>query len=282
MPSLNPQHIDPLARDGGQAPEQRPISWANNNVADGRLVYAIGDIHGCYDELLVLLGMIAADANRRSAGRIPMLVFCGDYIDRGPASAHVLDALCWLQRHSKYDVTCLKGNHEAALLAFIEDPSQARAWLEVGGSETVVSYGLPPPVEKRSLAADERLRADLLNLLPVQHLRFLMGLQLMAILGDYAFAHAGIDPTRPLARQAERDLLWIRAPFLDAPGPFEKVIVHGHSWKDASLDLSNHRIGIDTGAYETGVLSAIRIEDREIGLLQTARGAREATRSVAP
>lgn len=240
----------------------------HENKIDGNIVYAIGDIHGCYRQLKALLKKIADDAAVRAKGRNTILIFCGDYVDRGPDSASVLDSLCWLRRHSPYDLYFLKGNHEEVFSTYLRDPRQAQDWLEFGGRETMMSYGVRPP-EIGALTADHfRARADLLEAMPVSHWRFLDSLELMVTIGDFAFVHAGVRSGQPLAKQATEDLLWIRSGFVDVDGPHEKIIVHGHTWNSDAPDIRAHRIGIDTGTYETGVLTALRIEDSGVNILQ--------------
>ncbi|OHT21926.1 metallophosphoesterase family protein [Edaphosphingomonas haloaromaticamans] len=235
---------------------------------DGGLVYAIGDVHGCYDQLCGLLGRVMEDIAGRGAGRRPILIFCGDYIDRGPQSAEVLDALCWLDRRAGFELHLLKGNHEQALLDFLEMPEDGEGWLEFGGVATLASYGVAPPAADLGPQDFRRARDELLDRMPAGHLRLLQRLELIVSLGDYAFVHAGIRPGVALDRQDEDDLLWIRRDFLDAAGPHEKIIVHGHSWADARPDIGPHRIGIDTGAYQTGVLTALRLEDGGMQAIQ--------------
>jgi serine/threonine protein phosphatase 1 len=237
--------------------------------AAGELVYAIGDIHGRYDLLIEMLGMIVADALGRQNKRVPILVTCGDYVDRGPDSARVLTALEWIRRDGRFRLRALKGNHEAAFLAFLSDPCDGTAWLGFGGDATLRSYGVRPPIDFHDPIDLVRARDDLLERMPAAHLRVLQELEMMVVLGDYAFVHAGIRPGVPLARQKAEDLLWIRGPFLDRTEPFEKRIVHGHSWIEATPEIYDNRIGLDTGAYETGVLTAARIEDGEVALFQT-------------
>jgi len=236
---------------------------------DGQLIYAIGDIHGCYDQLRRLLAQIAHDADLHAGGRTASLIFCGDYVDRGPASSRVIDALCWLKRHGPFNVHFLKGNHEQVMLAYIADPDSARAWLRFGGMQTLRSYGVVPPAAKDDPEAHIAARDDLLERMPVAHLRFLETLELMVGVGDYAFVHAGIRPGVPLASQSQEDLLWIREGFLDVEEPSERIVVHGHTWADDQPVVLPHRIGIDTGAYETGVLTALRLEDGAIDILST-------------
>lgn len=244
----------------GPTPASAPAPMTFGKVS-GQLVYAIGDIHGCYALLRALLDRIAADAQAHAAGRTPVLIFCGDYVDRGPDSARVLDALCWLRRHAPYEVHFLKGNHDQVLLDYLDDPWRARDWMRFGGVETLASYGVEPPPLEADAARHATARDDLLERLPVAHLRFLDQLDLMVELGDYVFVHAGIRPGRPLADQSADDLLWIREDFLGATQRHEKHVVHGHTWTGSEPELHANRIGIDTGAYETGVLTAVRLED---------------------
>ncbi|USI74869.1 metallophosphoesterase family protein [Sphingomonas morindae] len=238
---------------------------------EGQLVYAIGDIHGCYAPLRALLGSIAEDVAARAAGRTPILLFCGDYVDRGPASSQVLDCLVWLRRHSGYRVHCLKGNHEQVMLDYLADPAAAADWLRFGGGETLASYGVSPPAPDAPPADHVAARDDLLEALPVAHLRLLEGLELLVGIGDFAFVHAGIRPGVALRNQAEEDLLWIRETFLSSAEDHGKIIVHGHSWRSDAPQLHDNRIGIDTGTYDTGVLTALRLEDGAAAILQ-ARG----------
>ncbi|ACG79488.1 diadenosine tetraphosphatase [Phenylobacterium zucineum HLK1] len=236
---------------------------------EGELVYAVGDVHGCYDEMKALLGRIAADYAARARGRRPVLIFLGDYVDRGPQSAKVLEALVWLKRRPDLEVRLLKGNHEQAMLAFLDDPEANRPWLTWGGAETLAAYGVAPPEEAGAApGAATRARDALLERMPAGHLLLLQRLELMVAVGDYAFVHAGVRPGAPLAQQTEADLLWIRQGFLDAPGPFEKVIVHGHTWLDERPQMLEHRLGLDTGCYRTGVLTALRIDGGERALIQ--------------
>ena len=238
----------------------------------GELVYAVGDIHGCYELMKDMLANLAADSAARADGRRPIVVFLGDYVDRGPQSARVLDALVWLQRRADLEIHYLKGNHEQALLEFLDAPERGGPWMSYGGAETLQAYGLVPPEPEAPAEAFLAARDELLERMPASHLKLLIGLETMVTIGDYAFVHAGVRPGTPLNAQAENDLLWIRRGFVDQPGPFEKVIVHGHTWLSEQPQLSEHRLGLDTGAYATGVLTAARIEDGEVEILQARRG----------
>jgi serine/threonine protein phosphatase 1 len=247
-------------------PSQHPPSTAPA-VPDGLCVYAIGDIHGELETLNRLLEMIDQDRLRRSHLR-PLLVFLGDYVDRGPNSRGVIERL---SSGPLPGVECrfLLGNHEEAMLAFLEDPTGNAEWLRFGGAETLASYGVPPSVGVTGRARCEALRDALAAGLPEPHLAFLRGLEKIIAIGDYAFVHAGIAPGRRLARQRPEDLLWIRAPFLSSNLRHERVIVHGHTVVDAPEILFN-RIGIDTGAYATGVLTGLALSDTRQDIIQSA------------
>ena len=218
---------------------------------DGELVYAIGDVHGCYELMKDVLAGLAADYAERARGRRPILIFLGDYVDRGPQSAKVMEALVWLKRRGDLEIHFLKGNHEQALLGFLDEPERGGPWLEFGGAETLASYGVTPPKTDDGPEVYVRARDEV---------------------GDYAFVHAGVRPGVPLEGQEENDLLWIRRGFVDQPGPFGKTIVHGHTWLSEQPQVTEHRLGLDTGAYATGVLTAARLEDGEVEILQAQRG----------
>ena len=251
----------------------RPIAPSPSRSTDGQLVYAVGDIHGRYDLLKSALAQIAADSARESFGRTAKLVLLGDYIDRGPDSAKVLQALVWLSRKGEFALHLLKGNHEQGLLHFLDQPELAEPWLSYGGAATLASYGVAPPSEGAAPEALVAARDALMDQMPASHLQLLGDLELMAVVGDYAFVHAGIRPDRPLADQTEAELLWIRGGFLDAEGPFERVIVHGHTWLNETPQVMEHRLGLDTGAYFTGVLTVARLDGALVQLFQARASA---------
>jgi len=234
----------------------------------GRLVYAIGDVHGRYDLLCRLIGQISQDLQGSAGGRVPVIVFCGDYVDRGPDSALVLEALLYLQACAAWELILLKGNHEQGLLEFLDAPAAGGAWLRFGGEATLDSYGVARPDPARE-AALIGARDALLAVMPASHLRLLQGLDLLAVIGDHAFVHAGVAPGTPLLKQRQADLLWIRGEFLQASRPCEKIVVHGHTWTSVEPTLLPHRIGLDTGAYETDVLTAVRLDGTSRRVLQT-------------
>lgn len=258
-----PRHAEPPTASSAAAP-------AATAKIDGQLVYAIGDIHGCYLLLRDLLARIATDAEATAQGRRPIIILLGDLIDRGPHSAQVVEAVTWLQRFDRYEVRLLMGNHERAMLTFIERPSEAADWLSFGGDATLRGYGVEPPAPGSPAPALIKARDALLQRMPASHLLCLQQALPMLTLGDYAFAHAGIRPGRPIAEQEEEDVLWIGAEFTASTERFEKIIVHGHTITDEP-QLPGNRIGIDTGAYRSGILTALRIEDGRVGLIQTGK-----------
>lgn len=237
---------------------------------DGQLVYAIGDIHGCYLLLRDLLARIAADAEATAQGRRPIVILLGDLIDRGPHSAQVVEAVAWLLRFHPFEVRLLMGNHERAMLTFIDHPEDAAEWLSFGGDATLLSYGVEPPPPGAAPADLIAARDALLQCMPATHLLCLQQALPMLELGDYAFVHAGIRPGKPITEQEEADVLWIGAEFTASTESFDRIVVHGHSITD-DADLAGNRIGIDTGAYRSGILTAVRIEDGGVSLLQTGK-----------
>lgn len=237
----------------------------------GRLVYAVGDIHGRLDLLEQIIQIIVGDVRALDPRRQPLLVFLGDYVDRGPESAGVVDRILRLKAKPAFEVRTLKGNHEEALLQFLGDPNFGQTWADHGGLATLASYGVQPPLSRLEPEAWERARQGLDEALPAEHRAFFEGLELTVEVGDYLFVHAGVRPGVALADQAERDLLWIRSEFLQAQGPFGKVVVHGHTPMEEPQILP-HRMGIDTGAYATGVLTAVRLNGSDAAVLQARVG----------
>ncbi|WP_375390478.1 metallophosphoesterase family protein [uncultured Sphingomonas sp.] len=241
-----------------------------------RAVYAIGDVHGRYDLAKALLSAIVADIRTLPDEADPLIVFLGDYVDRGPQSADVLSMLVWMMRHAPCETTFLKGNHEAMLLAFLDAPREAGAWLRFGGEATLRSYGVEIGDDEVAEDRYEALRDTFMDRLPSSHLEALRQLPTSLICGDYVFVHAGLRPGISLARQSDDDRLWIRRDFLAAEHAFEKTVVHGHTWDSQDPVVTQTRIGIDTGAYRTGVLTALRLVGSTQAFLQ-ARATDEIT-----
>jgi serine/threonine protein phosphatase 1 len=235
---------------------------------DGRLVYAVGDVHGRLDLLRLLVSRIANDlaASAPTSGA-PVLLFVGDYVDRGEQSRGVIDMVIALLERSGFDVRCLKGNHEETLLNFLDDPATGPAWGLFGGRATLKSYGVNPPLGV-NLVEWEAARDAFAEAMPQRHLEFYRSLSTRICIGDYLFVHAGVRHGVELEAQSERDMLWIRDAFLEETRPFEKFVVHGHSPTNEPY-FGPHRICVDTGAYATGVLTAARLLDADRSFIST-------------
>lgn len=244
-----------------------PVAPVTPRVPDGEVVWAVGDIHGCLDLLKPLVEAILADAASIDAKR-KVVIFLGDYIDRGPDSRGVLRYLMNLPKDAGVEWRFLKGNHEEAMLKFLDDPSFGPNWCEYGGDAALASYGLKPPEMKHRAEAWARVAADLDHRVTAEEREFLETLEYSLSIGDYFFAHAGARPGIALDRQSERDLMWIRGSFLDDGTTFEKIVVHGHTPK-TEIHVDNRRIGIDTKAYASGMLTAARLEGSARRFLHT-------------
>lgn len=235
-------------------------------VADNRRVYCIGDIHGRLDLLEELHTMINVDADGFDGSKV--IVYLGDYIDRGAQSAQVLDLLVG-ESPAGFETVYLKGNHEQSMLDFLRDPYSTAAWLIYGGRVTMLSYGIAPGKIMR-MEALEQLRDELVERVPQKHIDFMRACQLLHTEGDYCFVHAGIRPQVPLEMQMDNDLMWIREEFTHSKVQHGHVVVHGHTIAEEVEWLPN-RIGIDTGAYQSGLLTALVLQGQEQRLLQTGR-----------
>lgn len=226
----------------------------------GLRLYAIGDVHGCLTELERLLAAIELDLSRRPADA--HLVFLGDLIDRGPASAGVIDRVT--KKLPGAAATFLRGNHEEVMIACYEgDQDLCQKWLQYGGLQTLESYGLE---RAEIFAAVNSLPELIRKVVPGEHVEFLRKMQDYAIFGDFLFVHAGIRPGVPIDEQEQTDLRWIRRGFLDDDRDHGFMVVHGHTIvRDIEVHLN--RIAVDTGCYETGTLTALVIEGSAYGKL---------------
>ena len=236
--------------------------------ARGYRAYAVGDIHGRIDLLEHLLAKIHADLQHRPAPKT-LLVFVGDLVDRGPSSAQVIERLrCY--RRDRVKPVFLLGNHEEVLLRIIDgDSSVVDSWLKFGGLQCLQSYGVTlASIRGRSAEqVVEIVRARV----PPEHVEFLESFADSCRFGDYLFVHAGIRPGVEVDQQSQADLRWIRDPFLFDERDHGFVVVHGHTITD-EVDERPNRIGIDTGAYRSGVLTALAIEGAERWLIDTRGG----------
>ena len=227
-----------------------------SSVPDGLAVYAIGDVHGRFDLLTSLMAKICADVDGHPDDRDRLIIFLGDYIDRGRQSRQVVDCMV-AGSPIGFRVVHLMGNHEQALLEFIDGRSNGADWLTYGGLETLYSYGVHMKGIPTTEAASSELRDAVKKALPADHVDFMRRCILSHTEGDYLFVHAGVRPGVRLADQRPIDLLWIRDEFLGSRTRFEgKVVVHGHTIDDKPQDLA-HRISIDTGAFVSGRLTSV-------------------------
>ncbi len=219
-------------------------------------IYAIGDIHGRLDLLMEADRKIEADVGDHETA---LAVYLGDYIDRGPDSRGVVEHLR-SNRNSRFLRLCLRGNHDDVFLNFLENPLEEWGWLDLGGKETLRSYGLNiDPYGDRALGQDV-LVAALRSHVPAQHREFLSTTRLWARGGDFLFVHAGIQPGVAIERQEPLDFMWIREPFLSEGPGLPLTVVHGHT-PAATVSYGPNRIGIDTGAYATGRLTVLKIAE---------------------
>jgi serine/threonine protein phosphatase 1 len=235
--------------------------------AKGQRAYVVGDVHGRLDLLEQLLEQVHGDLERRRPDKA-LLVFLGDLIDRGPSSAQVVERLR-TYRHEGVRPVFLLGNHEEVLLRLLKGETDLIAgWLRFGGAQCLESYGADP----RSLAAapTDAALTTIREAIPRQHIEFLRTFADTCRFGDYLFVHAGIRPGIALDRQRQSDLRWIREPFLQDETDHGFVVVHGHTITSGTDERPN-RIGIDTGAYRTGNLTALAIEDDQRWYLDTAK-----------
>lgn len=232
----------------------------------GRRAYAIGDVHGRLDLLDQLLAAIERDVEHRPQ-RKNALVFLGDLIDRGPESRGVIERLRNF-RHDRLKPYFLGGNHEEVLLRLLDgERGILSSWLQFGGAQCLASYGFDPSLievrnERASLAAIKQV-------IPESHVNFISSFADTLRFGDYLFVHAGIRPGIDLSLQSQSDLRWIRSPFLEDKSDHGMVVVHGHTISN-EVEIQQNRIGIDTGAYRTGRLTALAVDGEERWLLDTA------------
>jgi serine/threonine protein phosphatase 1 len=222
-------------------------------------IYAVGDIHGRADLLDETIARIDEDLERRPT-KYTVEVYLGDYVDRGPDSKSVIDLLA--VRLVQNGAVCLRGNHEALMEAFLQDPAELQSWLPLGALQTFASYGIS--LRSRATAAD--LHRSFVAALPRTHELFLQCLRNSFRCGDFLFVHAGIRPGLPIELQDSNDMLWIRDEFLNSRQDHGVFVVHGHT-PVPHPDIHHNRINIDTGAWRSGTLTCIAIEGSTILVL---------------
>ena len=218
-------------------------------------IYAIGDVHGCFEELLASHQRIVEDAAALNGATITVLL--GDYVDRGPNARAVLDFLC-LPAAPMMNRIALCGNHDQEFLQFCRDPVGHLSWLDYGGRETLFSYGIDADRLLMARGGRAALARAVQEAVPERHIAFLESLPIVLQIGPIVFAHAGLRPSVELDSQKERDILWIREPFLSEGPKLPLLVVHGHT-VSPEPSFGPRRIGIDTGAYATGRLTTLKI-----------------------
>jgi len=241
---------------GGSQPAQEPPVRQRLAGADWpAVVYAIGDVHGCLAQLRLLHEKIFEDARNIDGSKL--IVCLGDYVDRGPDSSGVLD---YLGKPVPQDFrrVCLAGNHEVMMLSFLDNPVPESSWLQYGGVETLASYGIDA---YQFVERPARGRAALLQShIPREHIAWMRGLPAALTLPRVCFVHAGLRPGIPFAEQSEDDLLWIRNEFFDDEDKLDTFVVHGHT-PSARPVVTERRVCIDTAAFATGTLTALRLTE---------------------
>lgn len=226
-------------------------------------VYAIGDVHGCLNELRAAEIRIADDIERSQ--RPGLVILLGDYVDRGPHSAQVIDHLIKPSELGLRRVA-LCGNHDDVFAKFVATPEQYMEWLELGGKQTLASYGIDVHHLDFSRKGRIALKRTLASSIPAKHLAFLSNLPIVLKTGRMIFVHAGLRPKITLSEQTDEDLMWIREPFLSSGWGGPGLVVHGHT-PQPTPNVGLGRIGIDTGAFYTGKLTVLKIDGKDKGFI---------------
>lgn len=248
----------------------------SSTIPTGQRVYAVGDVHGRLDLFTALIAAIESDDFARGAGDTT-IVLLGDLVDRGPDSAGVVALARRLQMRRQ--VRIIAGNHEEMFLRSLDDVETLRHFLRYGGKETALSYAIDP--ERYRDATLEEAQEMLREAVPAEDLAFIESFEDHVAIGDYLFVHAGIRPGAPIEEQRTGDLRWIREPFLSHGDSHGAVVVHGHTIT-AEVEVRPNRIGIDTGAYESGRLTALGLEGEARWLIEAVEGPEGITTAVRP
>ncbi|SFB62968.1 serine/threonine protein phosphatase 1 [Rhizobium sp. NFR07] len=223
-------------------------------------IYVIGDVHGCLDELKAAEQRVKDDL--KGSGQRALIVLLGDYVDRGPASADVIDHL---SSGPDPDIAriALCGNHDDVFLKYLKRQQSLHRLLELGGQQTLLSYGIDiREIDRALLRRPNHVRDLLTELMPQFHLGFLESLPVLLRIGRYVFVHAGLRPGVPLADQRDEDLMWIREPFLTDGPDLPYLVIHGHT-PCSEIEFKPSRIAVDTGAYFSRHLSVLKIDGGE-------------------
>ncbi|KAJ55698.1 hypothetical protein ACMU_13505 [Actibacterium mucosum KCTC 23349] len=252
---------------GGQSAPSSVAAKRLNLQTLPKLTYAIGDVHGCLSEYKALEDAILADIDALRSDHPAMILLIGDIVDRGPHSAQLIDHLMSPTRPNVTRIV-LRGNHEDMMLRFLDDPRGNMAWLAHGGRETLASYGA---VEDAIVSNDsKRLKNLVASIFPPSHRAFLESLPVCLTVDRYVFCHAGFDPKKPMENQTAKDFMWSDPSKLDTHDS-DWVCVHGHV-PVGDVTESSSRIAIDTGAYATGRLSAVKLGIHGIERIFVANG----------
>jgi serine/threonine protein phosphatase 1 len=238
------------------------VDFTSARTPDDIRLYAIGDIHGCLEDLRDVHADIAEDIRRNPVDDW-RIIHLGDFIDRGPDNSGVLDFM--IECSADPRVLSVRGNHDQYLLDFMANPQTGNFtnWINYGGQETLRDYQIDYTIHEDATPGERaRLHADLVNRIPRAHLDFLRALPLTLSFGDYLFVHAGIRPGVAMEDQTARDLTFIRVPFLEWDEPLDHVVVHGHT-PTSLIEIRRHRIGIDTSCVFGGLLSCIVLEGND-------------------
>jgi serine/threonine protein phosphatase 1 len=239
---------------GSRQPERRPLKRIALPEPSGP-VYAVGDVHGCLDALLALEDEIFADAAHFPEPRL--LIMLGDYVDRGPASAQLIDHLMQPMPDG-FSRLCLAGNHELVMLDYLEGRGNLEDWLRYGAEATLASYGVDTAYLAKLGQGNAERDMLIRQAIPVAHLQFLRQLAIVVEMPGFAFVHAGILPDMPLDRQSDWQLATVRKSFEEKAHLSERVVVHGHTPVEQPLHMKG-RVNLDTGACFTGQLTGIRL-----------------------
>lgn len=251
-----------VRRSPGKASKRRPR--LETTVTDAA-VYVIGDVHGCLHELLTLEKMIFSDAKRLTGKKL--MVMLGDYIDKGPASAQVVEHLLTPCKDG-FERICLTGNHDMAMVDYFDGHLALSTWMQMGGNTTLTSYGIDVAHLKKMYPKPKHLDQYIRSNLPTRHIDFLRSLPIVVKADDFVFVHAGVRPTIALQNQRDEDLVFIRDDFFNDTPLLKYWVIHGHTPVEAP-DRQGRRLNIDTGAYYSGKLTALRIWKRHGTILVT-------------
>lgn len=242
------------------------------------VAYAVGDVHGCLDELLELERRIAVDAQRFSGRKL--LIMLGDYVDRGPASSAVVSHLLDTPLEG-FERICLLGNHEVAMLDYLDGRLGLAEWRRMGARQTLLSYGVDCEHIEAMGMSPARVHELARNAVPAAHVDFLRSLPILIESRSFLFVHAGIRPGVDIDRQTDEDLLFIRSGFLDSTEELPKWVVHGHT-PIREVKAEGLRLNVDTGAYHTGQLTAVRIRGRRGAVLSNLTPLQRPAQSFMP